>query len=224
MGIDIDVYLKRKPYFDGFLSRDVRLELVKTDSRFKVRTYKWSPTSRSESGDNVYVGEHFEPFHHSCLTYDGGHNIDIVAQEKSRQGIILSQDFLRKVKKDDGWLVADKEMYQILQNHPELEKMLEEDQPLWGILKFTQGEPTYWVTLEGKIYSPLDVLTGMSNLAQFLATRYDGIVWSGEIGQFGKPDAKTLHQMGSDVFNGITSLMDKIGSEWRPADHNRSSD
>ena len=217
MTIELNVYLKKKPDFEGFLIEDVGLELVETDSIYEFRKYKWSPTSRREAGDNVYVVEYFESSLYSCLAYWSDQDIDTVAQEKSRQGIILPQDFVRKVKKDDGELIADKEMYQILQNHPELENMLEKDQPLWGILKFTQGEPIYWVNLEGKIYTPQDILTSMSNLTQFLAARYDGIVWDEHTGQFGKPDAKILHQMGSAAFSGFISLIDRLGFEWRPA-------
>lgn len=221
MTIDLGAYLKRKPDFEGFLRGDVGLELVETDPKFKVRGYRWFPTSRRKAGDSVYVIEHFEPSPYSCSTYD---DIDVVAQEKSREGIILPRDFVRKVRKDEGGVVADKEMYKILRAHPELEQLLQEDQPLWGILRFTQGEPTYDINFEANIFAPEAVLRGMSNLAQFLATRYDGLVWDGQTEQFGKPDAQALHQLGNSAFGAFTSLMGKIGFEWKPVGGDRISE
>ncbi len=224
MTIDLNAYLKRKPDFEGFLREDVGLESVETDLNFKVRTYRWFPTSRREAGDHVYVSEYFELSHHSCLTYYGDHNIDNAAKEKAREGIVIPKDFVRKVEKHDGSVIADKEMYRILQNHPELEQLLQEDQPLWGILRFTQGEPTYDVHFEAKINAPEAVLRGMSNLAQFLATRYDGLVWDEQTERFGKPDAPTLYQLGNAAFGAFTPLMDKVGFEWKPVGWDRSSE
>lgn len=216
MPLDLDVYLKRKPDFEGFLREDVGLKPEGTHPRLKVRTYGWFPTNERRARDFVYVREYFEPSLYPHVTYDGCHDIGNIVKETAREGIALPQDFIKKVKKDEDRMVADEEMYQILQNHQGLENLLREYQPFWGILRFSHGEPTYWVTLVAKLNAPKNVVTGMSRLAQFLATRYDGLVWDDQTGQFGKPEAETLHQLGSALFDTFTSSLDKAGFKWEP--------
>ena len=105
-------------------------------------------------------------------------------------------------------------MRELLERNPELEGMLPENQPLWGILRFAQGRPTYGVCLETKMNAPEKVFNAALNLTKFFAVWYDGIIWDPQERQFGNPDAKTLSQRGVDASEWFTSLVENAGFEW----------
>ncbi|MDD5193961.1 MAG: hypothetical protein PHF67_05270 [Candidatus Nanoarchaeia archaeon] len=211
MTITLDLYLKSQPNFGDFLSEDVGLQLVQRSKNPKFRTYEWFPKNEK---DAVYVHEYLNPVPYSCLAYPGDFNIDEFAKRKSMRGIFLPEDFVKKVREDQGVIIADKKMKALLEKHPELERILEENQPLWGILKFTKGNPTHSVTLEAKYSVDEETLTSMIRLAEFIAAKYDGLIWNSQNRQFDCPDPRTLDKIRILAFKDFVLSVDPTQFEW----------
>ncbi len=225
MTIDLEVYLKKKPDFEGLLQEDIGLEQVEIPGlSFNGRTFKWYPTPRRCSPNHIYVDENYGQSHYSCLAFLGDYSIEKVAKDEAKIGVKIPQSFVDKVKKHNGSIIADREMFRLLQKHPELEGILKEllggEECLCGLLRFTQGEPTYHVDIEAKINAPEDVLQAMINLAKFLTIRYDGLIWNQGEGKFGIPDAASLHKLGASAFKIVTKEIVKAGFKWRETRNN----
>lgn len=108
-------------------------------------------------------------------------------------------------------------MFRLLQNHPGLEKEWDEVDPLWGILKFTRGEPTYRVILECNLFAPQKILEAMSSLAQILVTSHDGILWNPQTERFENLNAEEVYKAGRTIYNDISSLMGEVGFKLIPS-------
>lgn len=99
---------------------------------------------------------------------------------------ILSQKF----NKDGYRIVADGELYEVLQRNPELEEQLPWFQPLWDIVKLSKGGPIYEVALTTCMVPLLGTPLGernletMTEMAYHLATKNNGIVWDNKLRRF----------------------------------------
>ncbi len=207
MTVDIGVYAKRKPDFGGFLQEDIGLALHNEEPGYKI--WRWYPVEERRENP-VYIVENSRPTAYSIGYFDASEEIVQVR----RSGI---EPFIQHVDRNKGAVIADQELYRIFQQYPQLEELFPDVEPVWGLLKFTHGRPTYDVDLSTQIHAPQEVLGGMVNLARFFASRYNGIIWDEQTGKFGTPDAKEMYETSSRGFRAFMELMDKTGFDVRPA-------
>lgn len=216
MAIILEVYLKRKPDFESYLKERLGLELWKDFSDIKSKIYLRYP-KKGDVGPPIRITENVEPSKaESNYPYDGRHfKIEDDIKEANRKGIVIPEPFIRKIRKDGGRVIADEELYNILQNSPQFEEALQRHQtilnhqPVYGIVKFTQGKiPTYHVDLHVVIHASREVFKDMIYVAQFTAAKYDGIIYDPQEGKFGLPNSQELHKLGHTLLERVTSWLE----------------
>ena len=199
MTLDLQVYTEKKPDFEGFLEQDVGLEFTRNFQRWKM--YRWNvkgghvnivynPEPSIYSTDSQYFG---------CPTEDSEQELVSLA----KKGIVIPSDFRDRVESENGVVVADERMFEILQEHPELPDILPLEEPLWSVLKQIKGKSCYTTDPEVKIYASEEVIQSMINLSHFLAERYNGVIYCLDTMQVGVPDASSLHNLGQETAGAI---------------------
>ncbi|MEK6830961.1 MAG: hypothetical protein AABX77_02935 [Nanoarchaeota archaeon] len=168
--ITLVAFLRKKPDFNGFLEEDVKIKLVSNNNSDK--TYEWFPINRKKPSVSISASD-------KKSYYSAYSNFTFSSINKD-----IPQWLINKISKTKGFLIADEEMYRIFQKYPRLENLLKVEEPLWEVLKFTKGKPTYFVSLETKLYPEKGVLNGMCNLAKYFSAVYDGLVWNEETKKF----------------------------------------
>lgn len=202
MSLDLDVYLLKKPDIDSLVKDP---GLVENDEQL----FEHGKIYRLNNVFAVF-DEPLEPSRWSCSEYgmEGEYTIEEEAKrlKRRKKKIILPKEFIDKVKQDN--IVADEQMYEILQKHPKLAKHLERLEPLWGILNLTKGKSAYGVRLTVHIAAHPETVDSMTKLAQVLAVRYDGIIWDDQTNEFNNPDPKRLNEIGMSAFGYISSVLE----------------
>lgn len=203
MTIDFEVYLNKKPEFDGPLLNELSLIPFPDYLGFGFNQYLWQSVYEDES--SVRVTFHPDPFRGNndfyCIE-------DCFDEEKFKQKVTKLKEksigvlrVLDKIRKCNGDVEADEEMYRLLQHYPGLAEIFPELEPVWGIANHSKGAPTYQVYLEAKAYASKQVLDGMVHLGMSLASNYDGIMWS--YYKFGFPDIARIHEIYSEVLRDL---------------------
>ncbi len=100
-----------------------------------------------------------------------------LGRQAKEKGITLPEPFIEKLRREQFDVVADAETRTLLQQYPYLEKLTVLE-PLWGILRLSEGKPVYGVNLESSMGRTHEALERMVCLAQVLAAKYHGFVYN----------------------------------------------
>jgi len=171
----LQLITKKKPdYNAGFLREDLGIRLGKERDNDKMRVWVTGETQDPA----VFILEPTEPdFYTVGLTRNVAEHM--VVENARSEGLQVPHQFIHRLYQDDGLLMADENLYQILQQEPQVEELLLD--PIWDIVRFTRGNPTYNAVFESETQRPSKkLLTGLQNLAVMLAKQYEGLVWDGQ--------------------------------------------
>ena len=166
------------------LDRCLRRVLVEeSGERTDVKIFKHHSENK---GTAVHVYYDAQPFTYRHDHERLGTSVDSLIYSAREHEIDMPDALIQKAQREGRFLNADEELYRILQEAPQLER-LSRYQPLWGFARFTAGKPAHYASLVASEIIPREVADSMTHLAQFLATKYDGMVWDASKGRFGKP-------------------------------------
>lgn len=193
MATTLSVLLKNELILDQSLTK----VLVEEDAdRTDVKIFKHRPQNK---GTTAHVYYDTQPFTYRHDHERFGTSVDSLIYSAREHEITMPDALIQKAQREGRFLNADGELHRILQEAPQLER-LRRYQPLWGFAKFTEGKPAHYASLVAGELAPRDVVDSMTYLAQFLATKYNGIVWDASKGRFGKP-RKQFGNIGYDSFD-----------------------
>jgi hypothetical protein len=213
MTIDFDLYLLERPDFDSPLVKEFKLELDPNYPVPDTRAYRFNPIKKEP---HVWVYENLNP----TRVDDSFYSIDEVFDEREmecqvdslkKKGLSVPDVFIEKLRKENGNLIADEELYRILGQHPYLSTIFAELEPVWGTVKHSHGAPVYVVSFEAKAHASKDLLERVCRFGRFLTSNYDGIMWSPDTTTFGFPDINEIHENYSDVVWAAGELTEQKG-------------
>jgi len=219
MPLYINVHCKKQPVASD-LAKQLNWEPVRL---FKGRyTYRWIPKA---CDSRIFVTLDKEPIIQSD-GYDGEdkESIDHYIALARSAGVEVPEELIVKFKRDnrpsrDEYTIrADRELYDFASRFPHLEDVHPWFKFPFGLVKFTQGVPTYEINLEATFTASERTLKHLTGLAGYFATAFDGIVYDSENDEFGIPDAGKLSKQGMELFALGTQDWRALGWKVRPKD------
>ncbi len=208
MTLNIDIYCREKPDLRGLAKElDWRSEI---SSLSWTKSYRWRPTS-----DVVRISfDTRSPLHYSSF-YEKDDITDIFVQAR-KDGIDIPTELTDKVK-DDSWCVkADEKLYSLLLKYPHLEGGLPLFKNEWVIVRFSEGQPLYFVDLESTVFVSKKTISVMSALSARIAENYHGLIYEDQIDKFGVPDAGQLRELMVGAAWSLGSSVREMGFEFKP--------
>lgn len=113
---------------------------------------------------------------------------------------------------------ADEELHEFVSKFPHLEDVDPWFKLPFGLVKFTQGVPTYEVGLEATVTASAETLRHMTGLAVYFAKSFDGVIYDTDNNKFGKPDSDELHKQGMGLFLAVAKDARSQGARVKPTD------
>lgn len=212
--IDLEVYTREKPKLTPKLTGDLGIYHVKTIDktdgilrryRDYREIYRWVPWPWDvKESARPFVNIEVNSLKSRWSIYDEEAANYLLSAKQ--EGLVIPERFVALVRRNAG-TIANTTAYRFSQNHPDLEKVTDLE-PLWGILKFTRGQPSYHTSFETPIWASLEAITKMCELAITFAKKFNGIVWGED--QFGPHDPIKLYQLYNGVNEGVTGLLSQF--------------
>ncbi len=212
--INLEVYTREKPKLTSDLIGELGIRYVKTiydtEALFHCHKvyreiYRWVPWPWDvKEAARPYVNMEVSPLKSGWSIYDERAADRLFAAQQ--EGLVIPERYIVLTGRYKG-TVANATAYRFLKNYSDLEKVTAFE-PLWGILKLTQGQRSYHIFFETPVWASQESVTKMCELAATFAQRFNGIVW-GE-GQFGPHDPTKLYQLYNRVNERVTGLLGKF--------------
>jgi hypothetical protein len=144
----------------------------------------------------------------------GIHYLVAPAAEGSIQNPLIAN--ASSLTEDIYTIVADSELYDFATKYPHLADVDQDFRLPFGLVKFTQGVPTYEVGLEVKNTATKDTLQKMIDLAGYFAKAFDGIIFNTDYNRFETPDAEKIHENSMGLFLDVAKDVNAHGGKVRP--------
>jgi hypothetical protein len=232
MTINLDIYCKNQPTVDD-LVKPLNLEPANPLEEYK--TYRWTPKGVSTG---IFI----------CFKECIDDNIALVRIAGVEVPKELVQKFIRDNRRNPGQLCtlaveptgssirepltprpscserdaylirADSELYQFASRFPHLEDVDSWFKFPFGLVKFTRGLPTWEVSLEATVTASKNTLKSLTQLAEYFAISFDGIVYDSDNDKFGTPDSNLLYSKGMELFLAVTKDANAQGAKVTPTD------
>ncbi len=219
MAIGVEVYTKRNPNPILKILRESQQMHGENQERVmplrnigdpeNIRTYLLALTGNQKQGVRLSLST--QPMH-PHLGVSPQSERDYLRREgiKKSQFVTLPGTLRSKAERDGGQLFADKELYEILKQYPQLVKATPFLEPLWGIVRFSQGSTLYIADIEIDLDALGRTLQGVVKLVEHLGKRYCGLVWDGHNKEFNRVSVGRLMKAEKEVYLALDEQLDRI--------------
>ncbi|MDD5700372.1 MAG: hypothetical protein PHH00_04290 [Candidatus Nanoarchaeia archaeon] len=244
MTINVDVYCKKQPTVSDLIEP---LNLEPAPPIEGYETYRWVPEKggnrilivlkkNPELLSNVYdrecIDEHIALAKFAGIDIPEGLKIkferDNLGQTKGVCTVVVNDakgniceplTLKPSCSVSDAYtILADRELCELATQFPYLEDVSPWFKLPFGLVKFTQGVPTYEVGLEATVTASRGTLEHLTSLAGYFARAFDGIVYDTDNNKFGIPNAERLHNQGMDLFLAAAKDAKAQGAKVKPID------
>ncbi|MBI5390608.1 hypothetical protein HZB02_03910 [Candidatus Woesearchaeota archaeon] len=225
MAINIDVYCKKQPTFYD-LVRPLKLKCAETRDSYEA--YTWTPEGCnnirmmlqktpeiiSDAYDKESIDENIARARFAGIEIPDGltqkFERDNLFQTKNRCTLMVENagSSIREpltarpsCPSEEAYTIqADRELYAFSTQFPYLEDVDPWFRLPLGLAKFTEGAPTYEVSLEVGITASQQTLEHMIKLAGYFAQAFDGIIFDTDNNKFRIPNPEELYQQNMAFF------------------------
>jgi len=128
-------------------------------------------------------------------------------------GTIQDPSVAETNESDDSYTIrADSQLADILERHPQLLTMDPWLIEVFGVAKHMGGSELYLIELECTEFATIGTKHHMTELASYLASQFDGVIYEDQTNKFGKPDPQELHGNSIANIRGIAGEVEITGT------------